>query len=103
MNLVALTVFCQDLADNTLAFAAIIDIGGIDKVDPPLKCPVNDARRIAGGIDLDLRPMDSGSPFSSPVTRINEQSQPMRRDVSAETWGPSSICDVSAETCTTTW
>ena len=49
------------------------------------------ARRIGGGMDRDRRPMDNGSPFSSSLMPTTEQSQAMRRDVTAVTWGPCSI------------
>jgi hypothetical protein len=68
---------------------------------------MRNARRIAGGIERDFRPIPNGSPFLSSSTRKTELSQAILRDVSAETCGPFSMCGVPAETsaatCTTTW
>ncbi|MDE0754677.1 MAG: hypothetical protein OSB26_08505 [Woeseiaceae bacterium] len=48
------------------------------------------ARRMGGGMTLDLRPILIGSPFAFSSRRLIDVSQPIR-------------LDVSAETCTITW
>jgi hypothetical protein len=82
-------------------FAAVSPVFYVMSIDKPRVG--RNARRIGGGMERDRRPMESGSPFSSSLIATIELSQAMRRDVTAETWGPSSRLHDSPSTWTTTW